>query len=109
MTVKEINDNFNKISKEIQTTLDNSIDPNDPTIIYELDQESIDERSYDYYIDAYDKNGATYEMNIERIQKNGEIYGYINELGEYWTVSVSDIFDIQDKLQLLNIYNQLKL
>jgi len=43
MTVKEINDNFNKISKEIQTTLDNSI------------------------------------------------------------------FDIQDKLQLLNIYNQLKL
>lgn len=105
MTIKEINENFDNISKEIQIALDNSINPNDATIIYELEQESIDEGSYDYYIDVYDKNGATYEMSVERVQKNGEIYGYIDNLGEYRTIFVSDVFNIEDKLQLLNIYN----
>ena len=103
MTIKTINKTYNKLFKEINIALGNAMDLNDPTIIYELDQESIDEGNYDYYVDCYDRHGATYEMSIERVQKNGMVYGYMNGLGESWEVRVGEILNIADKLTILNI------
>lgn len=103
MTIKEINLTYDKLLSEVNTALETVIDINDPTIIYELDQNSIDEGSYDYYVDTYDKNGTTYEMSIERVQKNGMVYGYMNDLGESWEVKCGEILNIADKLTILNI------
>ena len=105
MNIKELNETYDKLVTNINTALDNNIDINDPTIIYELDQNSIDEGSYDYYIDCYDRHGATYEMSIERVQKNGMVYGYMNDLGTSWEVRVGEILNIADKLTILNILN----
>lgn len=105
ITVKEINEAYDKLASEIYKCLNNSINSDDPTIVYEMSQEDIDEGNHEYYIDAYNNHGSTHEMSVERVQKNGEIYGYMADLGTYWTVWVSDIFNIQDKLQILNILN----
>lgn len=100
---KELNKMYQELYTNINDTLNSILKSNDITIIYELDQNSIDEGSYDYYIDAYDKNGTTYELSIERVQANGEIYGYINNLGTYWTVYPSDLHNMLDKLTIIEI------
>ena len=43
------------------------------------------------------------DNGIERVQKNGEIYGYIGDLDEYWTVYHSDVFNIECRLTLIQI------
>ena len=87
---KELNKMYQELYTDINDTLDSILKPNNITIIYELDQNSAHEGSYDYYIDAYDKNGTTYELSIERVQANGGIYGYVSELDVFWTVYPSE-------------------
>lgn len=105
MTIQQINETYNKLFIDINKKLEDLIDILDDTIIYELNQESIDEGSYDYYIDVYDNHGTSYEMSVEKVYKNGIIYGYINDLGEYWDIKVGEILNITDKLTILNILN----
>ena len=105
MTIKEKNEDYNELLLKINDMLLKSVNPSDSSVVYELDQDSINEGSYDYYIDAYNNNGATYEMSVEKVLKNGTITGYMAEIGTDWTIYVSDIYKIDDKLQILNIFN----
>jgi hypothetical protein len=99
----ELNEMYQKLYTNINDTLNSILKSNDTTIVYELDQQSIDEGSYDYYVDAYDNHGSTYELSIERVQANGEVYGYVNDLGTYWTVYPSDLHNVLDKLTIIEI------
>ena len=99
----ELNEIYQELYININDTLNSILKSNDTTIVYELDQESIDESSYDYYVDTYDRNGTTYELSIERVQVNGEIYGYVNDLGTHWTVYPSDLHNMLDKLTIIEI------
>ena len=103
MTVQELNDSYDNLSAEIYKTLNDLIAPNDNTIVYELGNNELDEGNYEYWVDAYDNNGSTYELSIIKMHKNGEIYGYVGDLDEYWTIYSSDIFNTRDKLVILNI------
>jgi hypothetical protein len=105
MTVKKINDNYYKLLKGINYKLKELVDINDDTLIYELSQEDIDEANYEHYIDCYDRHGTIYEMSVEKVYKNGTIYGYIRDLGTYWEVQVEDLSTISDRLTILNILN----
>lgn len=108
MTIEEINKNYDVLASEIYQALENIIDPNDISIIYELSQEDIDNGDYEYWVDCYGKNGEIYELSIERVNKNGEIYGYVSQLGTYWTIYTSDIHNLRDKLTIINIINDAK-
>lgn len=108
MTIEEINKNYDVLTSEIYKALENIIDPNDISIIYELFQEDIDDGNYEYWVDCYDKHGSTYELSVERVCKNGEIYGYVNQLGTCWTIYASDIHNLGDKLTIINIINDKK-
>lgn len=108
MTIEEINKNYDVLTSEIYKALENIIDPNDISIIYELSQEDIDDGDYEYWIDCYDRHGGMYELSIERVNKNGEIYGYVSQLGNHWTIYTSDIHNLTDKLTIINIINDKK-
>ena len=108
MTIQTINEIYDNLLVEINKKLEEVIDINDTTIIYELNQDDIHENDYEYYVDTYDGHGTTYEMSIERVQKNGMVYGYMNDLGESWEVRVGEILNIADKLTILNILSNEK-
>lgn len=103
MTVQELNDSYDNLSAEIYKTLYDLIDPNDNTIVYKLGDNELDEGNYEYWVDTYDRHSSTYELSVIRMHKNGEIYGYVANLDEYWTINSSDIFNTRDKLVILNI------
>jgi hypothetical protein len=102
-TYKELDKKYQNLSQDVSITLSSLITPDDTTIIYEIDPQIVEDCGHDYYIRAYDKHGAEVEMGIERVQKNGEIYGYIGDLDEYWTVYHSDVFNIECRLTLIQI------
>ncbi len=103
MTVQKINEAYDKLRSEIYEKLEELIDLKDDSIIYELDQKAIDGGDYDYFIDVYNSHGEIREMCVEQIYKNGVIHGHVREIEEDWDINVSDIFNMTDKLTILNI------
>jgi hypothetical protein len=105
MTIKEINFNYEKIRTEIYNKLIESTDINNNNVVYELTKDEIDSNCYEYFVNVYDRDGVSVELGIKKIFKNGIIKGYRSDLGEDKKIGISDIYDIEDKLHILNILN----
>ena len=103
MTIKEINETYDMLSSEIYAALDLHINPKDNSIVYELSQDNIDENNYDYWVDVPNRHGSPYTMAIQKVYKNGNIIGYLENIDEKWDGDSSDIYDMGDKLTILNI------
>lgn len=105
MTIEEINFNYERVRTEIYNKLSKSIDINNNSIVYELTEDEINSNCYEYFVNVYDRDGISVELSIKKIFKNGIIEGYRSDLGEDKKIGISDIYDIEDKLHILNILN----